>query len=651
MDRNIQNCMCKSLRASGLPQAQAHQILNTVAKWEKNNGVEWTVERIKSLHHWYISRLAGTPNIPSWVAHRGGTPRGPFKCVFLMKNKQKALAILSIHTAYFHNQISSKQWNKVRSALGTKEVRRIPGWKVHYMKVKYPSYIPKLEYTSPTFTCLTGVSIPVGSKRRHLGKHANVHDVAQAYCESWKTVPKETVEFLRKDPANIFHTPAYTSLYDGCDTVGQLVCIQEASLKARWIANPNRISQHFLDPLKVEWKNWLSRLPTDSTDDQTSGVVWAQRKLREGKTLVGADLTSASDTLSLWPCLDLVHKYFCGTVIDSPNARYCWNSSERGKRYLEAVDHFSAISRGEWLAPDGMKFRWEAGQPLGTGPSFNLLGLTNNLIGLMAHEKSGLPDNWRDCYRVIGDDIVMRAEMFDEYSKMITKLGGVVNTDKTLVSNRAIEFAGMVITKDLSCLKRVKATGLSDNSFMTVMSLMGDQAKWLLRPRQKKVWNEFRYVPGFVTGGNYPLHSIGNETLVDRYHWYLKHVFAEKVKPDKQEMSREAFATALPLYLKEKGFDSMAVSLYMPADLFEGVQPSMTAHRSQVNRDPRLVNGLTTLESLEKILKQDRFMSFQEFKRVCSASFAGPEQSSPLTSEPTQTTSHSSMGRKSSIRK
>jgi len=145
------------------------------------------------------------------------------------------------------------------------------------------------------------------------------------------------------------------------------------------------------------------------------------------------------------------------------------------------------------------------------------------------------------------------------------------------------------------------------------MANLGDQASWILRDRQRKVWNELKFVPGCVVEGTFNPHSLG-EPLVYRYLWYLKHVESEKTKPDKVEMDVEKFRTLLPLYLASKGYTRDSVSLYLPMDHFEGVQPSQTAYQSQVLHDPRLVNGMTTLQALEMIIKQDRFRSYRDWK-------------------------------------
>jgi len=645
MEKSTIDNLCRTIRAAGLPKDRANHLLNTICKWVQGSGVEWTVDRLKTLHDWYISRLAGTPNIPAWVAHKGDVPKGAFRCVFLMRNTQCALALVSLHTAFLHQTPSPKQWKKLEDSMRSDEVRSVPWIRFTPTSLKPPKRVPNLEYTSPTFTCLTGVSIPVADKRVHLNPGVTRGEVANAYAQSWLTLPEVTLDFLMESMERRSHAPPmiggqltpslvvgrittrdseeYKALLMGKrpheedklgqSLVGHLSCIQEASLKARWIGNPNRITQHFLRPLEREWKKWLRCLPTDCTDSQESGILWAQSMLAEGKTLVGADLSSASDKLSLWPCLDLCHVAFCGTPVnkDSTVTRALWKDAH-GMAYLQAVDHFAAVSRGEWLAPDGRHLSWNAGWCLGTAPSFPLLGMTNNLVALRAAEKVSLP--WQNSFRVIGDDIVMREELFSPYAEMITSLGGVVNLDKTRKSDKAVEFAGRVITPKTAWLKRVKSHEVSDDSFMALMSMMGEQAKAILRPRQRRVWDEFRFVPGIAVPGPYSPRSYG-ERLLDRYQWYLEQVQSERIKPDGVPTSPQQWGLGVHYSILEER-TRVDASYVIPADILEGrYNPLKTAYQSPTSGDPRRLNGKSLLESFEALLKQGDFIGYQDYKR------------------------------------
>jgi len=614
LQSSTRDCLCKTFRATGLPKDRAHSLVNEVEKWVRGSGIEWTVERLKSLHHWYITQLGGEPNIPSWVANKNGKPKGPFKWAFEMKNPQLALAILSCHTVFTNSSITPIQLKKLEDALRSKEVPNVISKRV----IGKPK-IPKLVYESPDLSCLTGISIPVGYGMIRLDTPRDRDKEAKAYMESWKWCPGETVRFIQSAKL-LDHAPPIIESQSGSTRVpvGTLVCLQEPSLKARWISNPNRVTQHFMRPLQGVWADWLRKLPTDCTYDQNRGVLWAKDRLLAGEKLAATDLTSSTDKLNLLPCLDLVHKFCIGSRISTREDVEHWDKDWTGIQYLLAVNHFRDVSRGGWLRGKVID-KWEVGWPLGTAPSFSLLGLTNNIVAAKSARELGLDP--AKSYRVVGDDIVMDARMLKSYERNINLLGGEFNPSKMIVSDKAVEFAGRVITPNGSYLKRVKSRDISDDSFMEIMSLMGEQAKSLLKPRQRRVWNELKYVPGVAVEGPFSQHAHGEQLSV-RYYWALKHVLQEKIEPDVPTKTGGQIARDLALSLKSdlcrpglQVAEFVAQERFIPRDLWEVNKPRATALNT-LGGDPRRKNGKSTLQQMESLLEKERFTSFQVFKSI-----------------------------------
>jgi len=639
MDQVIQSCLCKQVCAAGLPKAQALPIVNQIALWCDRSGIEWTVERLKGLHHWYETRLAGHPNIPSYMRKCRGVPKGVFGKVFRMKNHQNALAILSVHTVFLNSKVTQKQWDKLYAGLESHEVERIPSWTDRDYG-KTPKRVPLLKYHSPTVDDIVGgvKTVPIGVKRIHpYGKAGkpDLRKIGQAYLQSWMTVPHATVMFVERMLLQE-HTP---SLYDEVywatfreedRPVGIVSCLQEPSLKARWIAMPNKVTQSFLKPLKQAWEKKLKQLPTDCTYEQGRGTLWAQDKMKQGVELVGVDLTSASDKLSLLPCLDLIHQRFYGATVSNGHGGWNlkWYNSPEGKEYLYAVIHFAEISRGKWSCHGGKVVSWNSGNPLGSYPSFALLGLTNNTVAWLAHkqaERAGLLSvPWQDSFRVIGDDIVMRKDLYPFYTKLITSIGGEINFDKT-ISGKAVEFAGRIITKDEILLKRVVSREISDNSFMSLVAKMGEQSSSLLRPRQRKVWKELRFVPGVVVEGEYSRDGYG-EPLHIRYLWYLLNVAKEKIKPDVEKFDGHREANKLLTSIKQDPkYRDSSVQMLLPRDLWEGYQPSKSDLLDSQGGDPRMVNGKTFLEAMESLIQNGWFQSYREFKKTHQTIWTNPD--------------------------
>jgi hypothetical protein len=375
------------------------------------------------------------------------------------------------------------------------------------------------------------------------------------------------------------------------------------------------------------------KLSTDCTHDQESGVHWVQEQLKRGIEPSGSDLTSASDLLQVGCCLEL-----CDAV-------YGFYSVQG---YQEYRLYFEEVSRGTWACPalgrsidwkqgtattSFANVGWDQGDVLGTGPSFGLLTLTNNAAAALALwqcQLEGIVDprlKPSDCYRVIGDDIVMRSEIEPHYTKIIEDLGGEINHSKTLKSDKVAEFAGRVITSDSCYLKAIKYSEPSDNSFMNYVAQLGDQAKHLLRPRQRHVYDRLAEVPGIVVPGPFMPDSYG-VALADRYQWYLEEVepALARVEPDRDLEDYSMLLLKAQLSLNEAGLHDDPLINFDEPLIDEGYLPSMVTPTFKVGGDPRLTNGKTALESYES--KVQDITPFKEWMRKRSEDILNKEPQS-----------------------
>jgi hypothetical protein len=329
-----------------------------------------------------------------------------------------------------------------------------------------------------------------------------------------------------------------------CEVAGIIRFIQEEQFKLRMIGNPRRILQNYLEPLTT-FLTWLSdSLPFTVTRDQESGTLWAQSKLREGVTLASSDLTAASDRLSLEGSWNLVQ------------ATLLYDLSEPQASLLN--DHFRlmrAVSRAPWQVdlsrlspsqevdprtPDLTTVKWVQGWCLGTRPSFSLLSLVNcccainGFLDFRDDNPGQVTFSLEDSFRVLGDDIVMRAEIEPYYNRYISELGGEINESKTLKSNAIAEFAGRIVTA-----KRIMNKSLKLRPRATVYDVfkyvdnLGLQAVGLLNRKQRRLFQEFKYVPGVVRNGPWSQHSYG-QSLSDRVLW--SETVLPHVEPDPDEV-------------------------------------------------------------------------------------------------------------------
>lgn len=111
-------CICKTARALGFSKRSSQRLTDQIYKWSNNNGIEWFIAREKDLKTWYLKRLSGDQSsIPDWVSHdKKGLPLGIYREVFTMKNKARALTLLSIGSI-FQNKIGQYSQAQTRKCL------------------------------------------------------------------------------------------------------------------------------------------------------------------------------------------------------------------------------------------------------------------------------------------------------------------------------------------------------------------------------------------------------------------------------------------------------------------------------------------------------------------------------------------------------
>jgi hypothetical protein len=631
MDKTIKGNLCKGLRACGIPQKQTHQILNEVEKWVDSNGPDWTVSRIKAFRQWYETSLAGDPKPAEWCRHsKTGMPTGIWGWVFKLP-VAKALGVLSLSTVFYEKTLSDSQKKKFLHGLNgnmTQSMATLKGL-VSESRISHPITVRNLPERMPEIPPILPFdmngSVPFNKGHSVVRPEGNLVDALEAVRLSWEDIPEATMEFLWDEgmlgliPPHIIGNDYMLELNRfQSRTVGRIGILQQPELKARIVANPNRVTQVTLDPLKSIYMKCARALPTDVTFRQDEGVAWCQRQLAKGVTLAGSDLTSASDLLDLECSLYLVDQIFGFSQIEG---------------YQDHVSYFKEISRGDWFCPSlNVYVSWNQGNPLGTGPSFGLLTLTNNaaaLLALAVSKRRGVIDKSTkavDAFRVVGDDIVMLAEIQPAYTEIIGALGGEVNLSKTLMSNRVAEFAGRVITPNASYLKRVKYSEPSDNSFMSYMSQLGSQAQYFLRPRQRRAWKHFAEVPGIVVDGPWMRDSYGIP-LRERYQWYLEEVLPSLTREEPDLIPQSVSYALLQAQLaSEEAGRSIEREDYVPSFDDRDYQSLQVTPQFRSGGDPRLVKGQDLVKVLNTLIDKGDVMSFTEWRKATHQTVSPEEE-------------------------
>ena len=493
-----QNNACQRLSALGLRQEQVHQIIDQVQKWASSNGEEWTCARLKELKVGFIKHLAGQSHDYSWIAHTKGVPKGPFKCLFDVdmrnpKHVQRSLCALMVYSSMVSSKPTKTQWEKFRSSVEDPEPsiqRRLPlpcrrkskGVLEHSgtivgglgMLPASPSRrVPVWDKTSQSTKTVPesniGAWFPDNISNPWMMSTALEHeDLHRFIARGLRVSNRWGEEWTKSFPDN---RPGYP---------GRVSFIHEPGYKLRPIANPNRILQLYLEPLKRILMKSLREINEDCTHDQDKGVKVVQQWLKDGKTVHSVDLSDATNNFPRDVQFQLID--------DLMDITRDWVPLK------SRIEVCKKACSAPWSVQDPIlqeerMIEWKKGQPLGLGPSFGMFALAHHAVMREIMAPGGT-------YVILGDDIVINdARVASTYIDFVTsRLGCKVSEPKTLVSNKVAEFAGKVITAE-TVFHPYKWRETSDRNFVDLVRNLGQGFISLLRPRQRDVISKIAEVP------------------------------------------------------------------------------------------------------------------------------------------------------------
>lgn len=670
MEKSMQSKLCKGLRACGLPKSATLEILNTILKWDRECGPEWTVDRIKGYKQWYETCLAGKPEPPPYYRKtKEGYPTGVWGRLFRLKNQAKVLAVLSAHTVYQYTEpgyASPAQLEKFEGGLrgNPEKGRMVSAGQLDQLK-RYAETLyrrfkddPRArvlrsfpELTPVTPADMTGLTIPVSNGTIHmpsenqvaapskeelrsieqsdrspeekrklelrLRKNSVVPRTEQAgiaLIQSWRSIPQAVLDYLDVEdhldwvPENLSDIPCKVpNKRVRGNPVGRIALIQEPGFKLRAAANPNRVAQHFTHPLATYWKALKGLLASDCSMNQAAGLEWVQGKLCSGLELAGTDLTSSTDYLDAECCMQLAKALV-------------WPWLKRADpdsliRYDNAERYFLTLCRGEWVTPAKSplppRVKWAQGYCLGLEPCFELLSLANNALCILSSLAHGLDPE--DSFRVCGDDQVGLSAMASTYTKLVEQVGGVINQSKSLTSARVAEFVGHIVTPERMMLKTYRFKQASDDNFMNYVSDLGPQAKCLLANRQRKMWEQFKYVPGVAYDGPWSKDSFG-QPLATRVAWTETTPIVDEVPEPDPAMEREELVMlrAERRVAEAEGISLKEVEKDLPWPIEDSIHESLVSSMPKPSGDPRRKRGKSTLQVLEGYVDDPRYRSYPE---------------------------------------
>jgi len=439
--------------ALGLPKGTVTPILKEIDGWYRHNGSEWTVSRLKSLKISFIRRIGGLPPNPdsSIEYHSDGTPKGAFRPLFRMIDRDREMSVrafnlLMAYTSFTSVRVTPRQAKKflsavlrnpvdtdalyqatgiVRSGCEGIHVSRTTITRIQYTPRPYKAIQPRKKKRAPVpvsntdgevvgFTSLPETQAASAGDRWVLG-HTNL--VRQYWFWFRSVLDTQTTE----QHYAIWHkAQERTSL----PFMGKIGLIQEPGFKLRAVANPVRVVQAVLQPIGVALFETLRSVREDCCFDQTAGVEAVAGVLRKGLTVHSVDLSNATDNFPLELQL---------------------RALEQMGLPPDAQELLSTFCRGSWAATDlGYdRLSWTVGQPLGLFPSFAMFSLAHHALIRGICRTLGVATH---CYVLLGDDVcIWDDRVASAYKQQMEALGCPISHDKTIVSNKVAEFAGMVI--------------------------------------------------------------------------------------------------------------------------------------------------------------------------------------------------------------
>lgn len=463
--------------ALGCSKNLATALAVEVSRWVSGSGESWTVKRLKLLKNAFLKRIAGEEYLLPFVATRkdasGLIPKGAFGLLWKvtgsdMTSISRALNCMMVYSTFVAESVSDEQWRKFQSSCERAQpleehlkyvidMLRYPKWfRVEEQKLEQieqfvvrKGYTPK--YVSQSLTQFIE------------------SDTGQAL---WSEFPqfKEVFNTIASPVDNRIAFDDYFGYHPeldsrtSVDAVGRLGVTQEAGYKLRVFASPNIVYQCAMSRLKRQLFHLLRKVKWDCTYNQSIGTDWVRVQLNQGRKVWSIDLSDATNNFPLEVQLNVLREIGCKQ---------------------EDVELFQRLSKAPWSTTHGDKdkIRWTVGQPLGLGPSFAAFALTHGLLVWSIARANRVTD----CFRVLGDDIVISEEsVAHQYFDVLAKLGIPISKDKTISSYHYAEFAGKVVSRE-GTIATLKWREPSDRSFLDVVRLLGPRSLALLRRRQRRV--------------------------------------------------------------------------------------------------------------------------------------------------------------------
>lgn len=486
------------LLALGLNKPLALRLELLVTEWANCSGPEWTVNRLKSLKVELINRLAGRQQVVPWVRrNKDGLPSGPISELFRLAEKNKrgrfiAINAIMVYSSFVSEKVTDTQREKFFSSMSSDDET---GLTLH--PKKGPLYsVKKLKDWVPW------TNVPLSSRSFQPGPDGKSYQETDTFMSLMFALTSRPIFALIRRYSNVFNRVIPVSVVNDMwregtaelkystppvnMCVGKISYIQEPGYKLRAVANPSRVIQAALEPLKEALGNVVRTLSNDYTFDQDAGVKRVQQWLKEGLTVHSVDL---SDATNLFPL-----PYQIGAL----ETRVVLNEGDK-EDWRCMVNIFNEVARSPWFSKENGEVKthvFTRGQPLGLGPSFFAFAFAHNILLTDLCRNHKLPES----FVILGDDVCIANDRLAVlYRQSLDLLGCKVSESKTLVSPKVAEFAGKIILAD-EIIPQFKWHELSDANVVDFCRNVGPKSVNLLSRRQALLIKALADVPDFLGG-------------------------------------------------------------------------------------------------------------------------------------------------------
>lgn len=428
------------LSSLGLSKRDTGLICKDVDRWISNSGMEWTIQRLKSLRTAYIQFLGGNPYELPWLSNRQQngnlTPKGVWG-KFWTRDETRvpiSLKLFHLYSRFTLTKVTVTQKKKfVDSVWAMPTLRFKEDLQMAVSQFAYSYSFKNKPYRRSLISSVN--SLPPNHRkkfgrdfRRGLDYMTRHNRWFPDMTKSWDGFDRWVQrDYTRSDSAIEF------------DFVGSLGATQERGGKLRVFAFPNLLFQVMMNPMKASLFRILRKIPEDCTYNQGRGVRWVEEKLRTGHRIWSVDLSDATNHFPFE-----LQKLALLNIFQHPE----WENH---------LEFFEMVSKGRYKATvlDLNFVKWTKGQPLGAGPSFASFAIVHHAV--LHYCKVVVGEGNNDCYRILGDDIVISdPKVAAKYFQVLSDLNVPISPQKTVISEEVAEFAGVVIYKPLGGIASTK---------------------------------------------------------------------------------------------------------------------------------------------------------------------------------------------------